>query len=88
VILADLPMVEVHHFRGAKWVSLLYMDYCPPLPAARPDEERLTFALRLASATVGVRKVEARTAPLRGTSAVNRTALAAIPGDRLAALGY
>jgi hypothetical protein len=62
VILADLPMVKVHHFRGAKWVSLPYMDYCPPLPAARPDEERLTFALRLASATVGVRKVEARTA--------------------------
>jgi hypothetical protein len=62
VILADLPMVEVHHFRGAKWVSLLYMDYCPPLPAARPDEGRLTFALRLASTTVGVRKVEARTA--------------------------
>lgn len=74
VIQAGLPVVEVRNFRGAKWVSLPYTDYCPPLAAARPAEERLTSALRLASTAAGVRKVEVR-APLAGTSAVSRTAL-------------
>jgi CelD/BcsL family acetyltransferase involved in cellulose biosynthesis len=74
VIQAGLPVVEVRHLRGAKWVSLPYTDYCPPLAAARPEEERLTSALRLASAAAGIRKVEVR-APLAGASAVSRTAL-------------
>jgi len=74
VIQAGLPVVEVRNARGAKWVSLPYTDYCPPLAAAGPEEERLASALRLASAAAGIRKVEVR-APLAGASAVSRTAL-------------
>lgn len=74
VIRAGLPIVEVRHVSGAKWVSLPYTDYCPPLVVAQPEEERLACALRLASAAAGIRKVEVR-APVAGASAVSRTAL-------------
>ena len=76
-------MMEERDYRGAKWVSLPYTDYCPPLAVARSEEERLTSALRLASTAAGIRKIEVR-APLAGTSSVSRMALRhvlALDGD-------
>lgn len=65
-IRAGLPVVEVRHLHGAaKWVSLPFSDYCPPLVSAAPDEERLVTALCRASGDAGVRLVEIR-APLSG----------------------
>jgi CelD/BcsL family acetyltransferase involved in cellulose biosynthesis len=66
-ILAGLPVVEVRHLHGAKWVSLPFSDYCPPLAPCDREEERLIMALRRASGAAGVHKVEVR-APLAGTA--------------------
>jgi CelD/BcsL family acetyltransferase involved in cellulose biosynthesis len=64
---AGLPVVEVRHVVGrAKWVSLPYTDYCPPLVSSPEDELRLCAALREAGAVSGVRTFEVR-APMAGT---------------------
>jgi CelD/BcsL family acetyltransferase involved in cellulose biosynthesis len=74
-IRAGLPVVEVRRLRGgAKWVSLPYTDYCPPLASGRREEEELASALRRASWSSGVGRVEVR-GPLAGAPAASRTAL-------------
>lgn len=74
-ILAGLPVVEVRHLVGsAKWVSLPFTDYCPPLASGPEEEERLVTVLSRASTSAGVRRVEVR-APLAGIPAGPAAAL-------------
>jgi CelD/BcsL family acetyltransferase involved in cellulose biosynthesis len=72
---AGLPVVEVRHFHGkAKWVSLPFTDYCPPLVSTREEEAQLVSALGRESGAAGVRRVEVRS-PLAGSAVSDRTAL-------------
>jgi len=60
-IRAGLPVVEVRHMPGrAKWVSLPFTDYCPPLTTSPGDASSLTAALVHASASAGIHHVEFR----------------------------
>jgi CelD/BcsL family acetyltransferase involved in cellulose biosynthesis len=72
---AGLPVVEVRHVVGrAKWVSLPFTDYCPPLVSSSPDEPRLCAALREAAVAARVRSIEVR-APMAGTHQAGPAAL-------------
>jgi CelD/BcsL family acetyltransferase involved in cellulose biosynthesis len=74
-IRSGLPVVEVrHHVGRAKWVSLPFTDYCPPLVSSPQDEQVLSVALRDARVAAGVRTMEVR-APMAGTVQTGPVAL-------------
>jgi len=80
VIHAGLPVVEVRHLRGErKWVSLPFTDYCAPLVAKGPEEDRLVAALQRKAQAAGVRRVEIR-APTAGDPAAEPAALRHVLG--------
>lgn len=72
---SGLPLVEVRHLHGpAKWVSLPFTDYCPPLAPDQHEEDQLVSALRRMSAAAGVQRVEIR-ARLAGAPPMGAPAL-------------